>query len=382
MLLLEKWQNKMKVRDQMTNSRGLAGIIVDETKISSTKNAHLIYAGYPIEEIAQASFEEVVFLLWHTRLPNKHELTAFRQNLVEQMVLPAETIRLLLYIAKEPQHPMSILRTTTSLLGTTNDVEHDEPPKILAKMLTAIAAIIRIRDNEPLLEADHHLGVVDNFLLMMTGKKPSQQLSRMFSTVMILHADHEFNASTFTARVAASTLTDYYSCLTAAVCALKGPLHGGANERVFEMLETIKQQQIDPIVYLQDQLHAKRKIMGFGHRIYKNGDPRAVILKKIAAELAQETDNQVYFQIQTQIADYMLEKFKLHPNVDYYTALIYHCLGLQKETFTMIFAACRTVGWLAHIMEQRQENVLIRPCSAYVGPTGRHYSKGAGEIDE
>lgn len=360
----------------MTKNRGLAGIIVDQTKISSTKNAHLIYAGYPIEEIAQASFEEAVFLLWHTRLPNQEELLFFRQDLVNKMVLPAETIRLLLYIAKEPQHPMSILRTTTSLLGTTNDVEHDEPPKILAKMLTAIAAIIRIRDNEPLMEVDPHLGVVENFLLMITGKKPSQRLAKIFSVVMILHADHEFNASTFTARVVASTQADYYSCLTAAVCALKGPLHGGANERVFEMLEIIQQQQIDPLVYLQEQLQAKKKIMGFGHRIYKQGDPRASILKQIAAELAQTTNNQKYYQLQIRIADYMFENFKLHPNVDYYTALIYHCLGLEKETFTMIFAACRTVGWLAHIMEQRQENILIRPNSIYVGPTGRHYKAG------
>ncbi|MFT9287378.1 citrate/2-methylcitrate synthase [Liquorilactobacillus nagelii] len=366
----------------MVKKHGLAGIVVDETKISSTKNAHLIYVGYPIEEIAQASFEEVVFLLWYKHLPKQTELVAFRQDLVNKMVLPAETIRLLLYIAKEPQHPMSILRTTTSLLGTTNDVEHDEPPKILAKMLTAIAAIIRIRDNEPLMEIDPDLGVVENFLLMMTGKKPSKRLAKMFSTVMILHADHEFNASTFTARVAASTLTDYYSCLTAAVCALKGPLHGGANERVFEMLETIQQQQIDPLKYLQDQLKAKRKIMGFGHRIYKDGDPRARILKQIAAELVQTTDNQVYYQLQIKIADYMFARFNLHPNVDYYTALIYHCIGLEKETFTMIFAACRTVGWLAHIMEQRQEGSLIRPSSVYIGPTGRHYLRRVGDHNE
>lgn len=357
----------------MDCQKGLDGVVVDQTKISSTANAHLTYVGYPIEEIASATFEEVVFLLWYKQLPDQQKLKKFRQQLVNKMILPAETIRLLLYIAKEPQHPMSILRTTTSLLGTTNDVEHDEPPKILSKMLTAIAAIIRIRDNEPLIDVDPQLSVVENFLYMITGKRPSSELTRMFSTVMILHADHEFNASTFTARVVASTLSDYYSCLTAAVCALKGPLHGGANERVFEMLQEIKNQQLDPVEYIKNRLAQKRKIMGFGHRIYKNGDPRAFILKKIAQKLAVETNNQAYYQIQQQLADYMLKKYKLHPNVDYYTALIYHCIGLKKETYTMIFAACRTVGWLAHIMEQRQENILIRPSSEYVGPQNRHY---------
>ena len=366
--------------------KGLSGVVVDQTMISSTANAHLTYAGYPIEEIANAPFEAVVFLLWNTRLPNQKELQAFRQELVDKMVLPAETIRLLLYIAKEPQHPMSILRTTTSLLGTTNDVEHDEPPKILSKMLTAIAAIIRIRDNEPLIDVDLKLSVVENFLYMMTGKRPDKQLSKMFSTVMVLHADHEFNASTFTARVVASTLSDYYSCLTAAVCALKGPLHGGANERVFEMLEDIKNNHLDPVEYINDQLQKKRKIMGFGHRIYKHGDPRAYILKGIAENLAEQTGNQEYFEIQQQLAAYMLKKFGLHPNVDYYTSVIYHCIGLKKEVFTMIFAACRTVGWLAHIMEQRRENVLIRPCSEYIGPKNRHYhavqTEAKEEIDQ
>ena len=365
----------------MDYPRGLAGVVVDQTKISSTAGAHLTYAGYPIEELSEASFEEVVFLLWNTRLPNEQELYDFRADLVSKMVLPAETIRLLLYIAKEPQHPMSILRTTTSLLGTTNDVEHDEPPKILAKMLTAIAAILRIRDNEPLIDVDPNLNVVENFLYMIKGKRPDRKLTKMFSSVMILQADHEFNASTFTARVVASTFADYYSCLTAAVSALKGPLHGGANERVFEMIEEIEKEQIDPKDFVELQLKKKRKIMGFGHRIYKNGDPRAFILEEIAAELAPETGNKQYLKIQQALAKYMLERFELHPNVDYYTALIYHCLGLDKSVFTMIFATCRTAGWLAHIMEQRRENCLIRPNSEYVGPTNQHYLRKESEED-
>ncbi|KRL01674.1 citrate/2-methylcitrate synthase [Liquorilactobacillus capillatus] len=356
----------------MSCAKGLAGVVAGQTKISSTDNQRLVYAGYPIEELAQKKFEEVVFLLWNTRLPEPAELITFSHDLVNKMVLPAETIRLLSYIAREPQHPMSILRTTTSLLGTTNDVEHDEPPKILAKILTAIAAIVRIRDDKPLIDFDPALGMADNFLYMLTGKKPTAELSVMFNTVMILHADHEFNASTFTARVVASTFSDYYSCLTAAVCALKGPLHGGANERVFEMLSDIVENKTAPLVFISEQIQAKRKIMGFGHRVYKHGDPRAFILKDIAEALAEKTNNQVYFKVQQQLAAYMLKHKQLHPNVDYYTALIYHCLGLKKETFTMIFAACRTAGWLAHVMEQREQKCLIRPNSEYVGPKIQH----------
>jgi len=355
--------------------KGLAGVVIDQTEISSTAGGKLVYAGYEIEELAQASYEEVVFLLWHTRLPQKSELMAFRKELVSEMVLPAESIRLLLYIAKEPQHPMSILRTATSLLGTTNDVLFDEPPKILAKMLTVIASIVRIRQDKPLVEPDDSLGLADNFLYMLTGKKPSEDLCLLFNTVMVLHADHEFNASTFSARVVASTAADYYSCLTAAVCALKGPLHGGANEQVFAMLEEIMQTKELPQAYVDRRLAAGKKVMGFGHRIYKNGDPRAKILKGLAQKLAQATGNEAYYQLQEKLADYLLETKGLHPNVDYYTALIYHCLGLEKDLFTVIFAACRTAGWLAHIMEQKREGCLIRPSSEYIGPRGCKYYK-------
>lgn len=355
--------------------KGLAGVIVDETEISSTAGGKLIYSGYPIAELADSTYEEVVFLLWHSRLPMKAELEAFRKELVSEMVLPSESTRLLLYVAKEPQHPMSILRTATSLLGTTNNVKQDEPPKILAKMLTLIASIVRIRQGEPMKEPDPKLGVADNFLYMLTGKKPTLEHAKMFNTVMILHADHEFNASTFTARVVASTSADYYSCLTAAVCALKGPLHGGANERVFRMLEEIVDNDADPIEYVKDRIANKRKVMGFGHRVYKNGDPRAAILRDIAEKLAKETHNEKYFDVQIKIAAFMLEEKGLHPNVDYYTALVYHCLGLERDLFTPIFAACRTAGWLAHVMEQRRENCLIRPSSEYVGPKAREYYK-------
>ena len=353
---------------------GLSGVVISETKISSTKNAVLTYAGYPIKELKDAPFEEVVYLLWHKKLPTPAQLKDMRQQLVAEMKLPDETIRLMKYIALEPQHPMSILRTTVSLLGTThNDVKRDQPLKILSKMLTAIAAIIRLRDNQALMTVNPQWGVVENFMYLFTGRRPTPSQVKMFNTVMVLHADHEFNASTFTSRVVASTQADYYSCLTAAVCALKGPLHGGANEQVFKMLEEIRTTGQKPINYVNDRIAAGKKIMGFGHRVYKDGDPRAVILRGIAEQIADETNNSVYFNLQEQIRDYMFEKTHLHPNVDYYTALIYHCLGLDKSTFTTMFAACRTAGWLAHIMEQQSDGCLIRPSSEYVGPTNRHY---------
>ncbi|KRM73290.1 citrate/2-methylcitrate synthase [Secundilactobacillus collinoides] len=357
----------------MALPKGLAGVVVDQTKISSTKNAILTYAGYRIEDLANASFEEVVYLLWYTRLPSPEELHNFKRTLVGHMNLPDETLRLMNEIAKEPQHPMSILRTTVSLLGTTNNVKRDDPPTILGKMLTAIAAIIRIRDGKPLLRAQPDWSVAKNFMYLFSGNEPTDEQAAMFNTVMVLHAEHEFNASTFTARVVASTQSDYYSCLTAAVCALKGPLHGGANERVFNMLETIRGQELAPTEYLKQELAAGHKVMGFGHRIYKNGDPRAKILRGIAEKLAAQTGNSDYYDLQATLADYMLKNKHLHPNVDYYTALIYHCLGLDKATFTMLFAACRTAGWLAHILEQQREGCLIRPSSEYVGPTNQHY---------
>lgn len=353
---------------------GLAGVVVSETKISSTKDAVLTYAGYPIQELKDAPFEEVVYLLWHKHLPTKSQLDDLRKQMVAEMKLPKETIRLMKDIALEPQHPMSILRTTVSLLGTThNEVRRDQPLKILSKMLTAIAAIIRLRDNQALMQVNEQWGVVENFMYLFTGRRPTASQVKMFNTVMVLHADHEFNASTFTARVVASTQADYYSGLTAAVCALKGPLHGGANEQVFKMLEEIRNTGQKPIDYVNERIKQGKKIMGFGHRIYKDGDPRAVILCKIAEQIAEETNNSVYFNLQEQIASYMFEKTHLHPNVDYYTALIYHCLGLDKSTFTTMFAACRTAGWLAHIMEQQADGCLIRPSSEYVGETNRHY---------
>lgn len=354
--------------------KGLAGVVISETKISSTKDAKLTYSGYPIQELKDASFEEVVYLLWHQETPTVEQVQDLRKLLVSEMKLPDETIRLIKEVAKEPQHPMSILRTTVSLLGTTHNEDGlDQPPVILAKMLTAIAAIIRLRDNQKLMEVHEDWGVVENFMYLFTGQRPSPEYVKMFSTVMVLHADHEFNASTFTARVVASTQADYYSCLTAAVCALKGPLHGGANEQVFKMLEEIRETGIKPIDYIEKQIAAGKKIMGFGHRIYKHGDPRAKILRGIAEKMAQTTNNSVYFDLEEQIANYMFEKTKLYPNVDYYTAVIYHCLGLDSSTFTTMFAACRTTGWMAHIIEQQTDGTLIRPSSEYVGEM-HHYT--------
>lgn len=357
----------------MTLPKGLAGVVVDQTKVSSTQGAVLTYAGYSIKELKNAPFEEVVFLLWHARLPSAEELNDFKKLLVSKMVLPYETVQLMARIAREPQHPMSILRTTVSLLGTTNDIERDDPPRILAKMLTAIAAIIRIRNDQPIKHVHKAWGVVENFIYMFSGNRPTPEQVAQFNTVMVLHADHEFNASTFTARVVASTKSDDYSCLTAAICALKGSLHGGANEQVFKMLEKIRQTGQDPIQYVAQRMAGGHKIMGFGHRVYKNGDPRAAILREIARQAAHETGNDDYFALQEEIKDYMFKTTRLHPNVDYYTALIYHCFNLDRQTFTTMFAACRTAGWLAHIIEQQSEGCLIRPSSEYVGETNRHY---------
>ena len=363
----------------MKIAKGLAGVVVTETTISATTGGKLTFAGYPIEELQNLPYEAVVYLLWHRELPTTTQLTEIRRDLVAAMSLPAETRRLLAMVALEPQHPMSILRTMVSLLGTTNnDGKPDEPREILGKMLTVIAAIIRLRDSQPQLQVQPEWSVVENFMYLFMGRRPTATQVSLFNTLMTLHSDHELNASTFAGRVVASTGADFYSCLTAAVCALKGPLHGGANERVFDMLQTIRHTGVTPQRYIDSRLAKHEKIMGFGHRVYKNGDPRAKILRTIAARIAAETNNQVYFDIQTQIADYMATKVGLQPNVDYYTAVVYHCLGLDESTFTVMFAACRTAGWLAHVMEQRDEGCLLRPASEYVGPKNRHVTKANG----
>lgn len=351
---------------------GLANVICTETQISSTKNQMLSYAGYSIDELMaqHVSYEEVLFLLWHLRMPTQQELEAQNKKIFTNIFLDQDFLNRLRVISNTHQHPMSVLRTAISMLGTQTDATGTSE-QVQGRMLAVVAAIVSFIQKRPILTPRQDLNYAGNFYYLLTGYLPDQEQERIANQVLILHADHELNASTFTARVVASTDADLYSCLTAAVCALKGPLHGGANEAVFKMLVSIDQSNQTVDEYLTNKLENHQKISGFGHRVYKNGDPRAKYLQVAAAEIAEATGQSKWYQLSEQIHHYMTEHTKLKPNVDFYTATIYHCMGLPADVFTLLFAVCRTGGWLAHIQEQRQMHTLIRPSSEYVGPIDR-----------
>lgn len=351
---------------------GLANVICTETKISSTKNQMLSYAGYGIDELMDhnVSYEEVLFLLWHLRFPTEAELAAQNEQIFKNIYLDEPYLNRLRVVSHTHQHPMSVLRTAISMLGTQTDATGTSE-QVQGRMLMVVAAIISFLDKKPVLTPRKELSYAGNFYYLLTGYMPTPALTDIMNRVLILHADHELNASTFTARVVASTDADLYSCLTAAVCALKGPLHGGANEAVFKMLAAIDEGHLSVSEYLDQKLANHEKISGFGHRVYKNGDPRATYLKVSAQQIAQDTNQTKWFDLSIAIEKYMTEHTKLKPNVDFFTATIYHCMGLPANVFTLLFAVCRTGGWLAHIREQREAHTLIRPSSEYVGPMNR-----------
>ncbi|MGT2787398.1 citrate/2-methylcitrate synthase, partial [Streptococcus loxodontisalivarius] len=277
-------------------------------------------------------------------------------------------------------HPMSVLRSTVSLLGVYNlqaeersvEAVYSQSIQLMAKIPTIIAAFARLRSGQQPIEPRSDLGFAANFLYMLKGEEASDLEIEAMNKALILHADHELNASTFAARVCASTLTDIYSCVTTAIGALKGPLHGGANERVFDMLSEIREQG-DVEAYLSEKLASQEKIMGFGHRVYKTVDPREVYLREMAGALTEGTANQDLFDISQEIEFFMKEKKGLIPNVDFYSATVYHVLGIDSSIFTLIFAMSRVSGWIAHIQEQQKNNKLIRPRSQYQGALNLHY---------
>lgn len=363
-------------------TNGLKDMIACDTHISSIKNDRLAYAGYDIDELMtnKASFEEVIYLLWKGKLPSREELETFTQALRQQYVISDAVEQCILIQSRPHLHPMSVLRSTVSLLGVYNvqaeerseEAIDQQSIELMAKLPTIITTFARLRTGKMPLAPRTNLGFAANFLYMLNGKEPSEIEVEAMNKALILHADHELNASTFTARVAASTLTDIYSCVTAAIGALKGPLHGGANERVFDMLVEISKDS-DVTTYLQEKLDSKEKIMGFGHRVYQKQDPREVYLREMAQALTQSTDKAIYFQLSQEIEAYMKESKGLIPNVDFYSATVYHCLGIDSDIFTLIFAMSRVAGWIAHIREQQSHNKLIRPRSQYMGQEGLSY---------
>lgn len=366
----------------MTQANGLKDMIACDTRISSIVDDRLSYAGYSISELMDnnASFEEVIYLLWNLHLPTQIELKHFEKELRANYAISDAVEQCILIQSRQHLHPMSVLRSTVSLLGVYNvkaeengvEATYEQSIQLMAKIPTIIATFARLRRGEIPIAPREDLGFAANFLYMLNGKEPSELEVLAMNRALVLHADHELNASTFTARVCASTLTDIYSCVTAAIGALKGPLHGGANERVFEMLKEIRDQGSTEN-YLKEKLDSHEKIMGFGHRVYKTQDPREPYLRQMAKELTEGTDEAIWYDLSREVEDYMKNSKGLIPNVDFYSATVYHVLGIDSSIFTLIFAMSRVSGWIAHIQEQKKNNKLIRPRSNYLGQENLEY---------
>ncbi|MCF6092951.1 citrate synthase [Microaerobacter geothermalis] len=363
------------------SGRGLEGVVATSSAISSIIDGVLTYRGINIDELAEnATFEEVIHLLWHGELPKKDQLDQLTRDLAEHAGIPEEIISFLKAVPKTGVHPMTVLRTAVSNLAIYDQDAEDMSPeanlrkaiKLMAKTASIVAAYARIRNGQEPVTPKSGYNFSQNFVYMLTGKEPDRVAVEAIDKALILHADHELNASTFSARVTVATLSDIYSGVTAAIGALKGPLHGGANEQVMAMLEQIGDiSNVES--YIQQKLDNKEKIMGFGHRVYKDGDPRAKHLRKMSKELTALTGEPKWYEMSTKIEDLVVRQKGLKPNVDFYSASVYYSLGIPRDLFTPIFAVSRMSGWTAHIMEQYANNRLIRPRAEYVGPVNAHY---------
>jgi citrate synthase len=361
-------------------SKGLEGIVAASTRMSfiDGEKGVLEYVGIAIDDLARHStMEETTFLLWNGRLPSKQELDAFSADLRSRYELPSGMLERIKMLPKDAQ-PMHVLRTMVSALSL-----HDPEPNkidlpsarvkalnILASTPTLIAYFDRTRRGLPIVHPRKDLSFSANFLYMLNGKEPTPTMARAFDACMILHADHGLNNSTFSARVVVSTLSDMYSAITAAIGSLRGPLHGGANEDVMKMLGQIPSVAACE-AFIQDKLARKDKIAGFGHRVYKAYDPRATYLKTLAKQLAMDTGNMELYEKSTAIEQVMLREKAakgIYPNVDFYSATTYHCIGLQLDLFTPMFAMSRIAGWSGHVIEQLADNRLYRPDAEYIGP--------------
>ncbi|ABS23497.1 2-methylcitrate synthase/citrate synthase II [Bacillus cytotoxicus NVH 391-98] len=365
----------------MTVIRGLEGVVATTSSVSSIIDDTLTYVGYNIDDLAEnATFEEVVYLLWNRRLPNEAELVEFKETLSNYLEVPNEIFTYLKQVDLKIAHPMSVLRTAISMLALYDESAEimDEQSnrlkavKLQAQVGTIVAAYARIRKGLEVVEPRKDLSLAANFLYMLNNREPNEVEIEAFDKALVLHADHELNASTFTARVCVATLSDVYSGITAAIGALKGPLHGGANENVMKMLKEIGEEE-NVESYIHNALQNKVKIMGFGHRVYEHGDPRAKHLREMSKRLCVLLGEEKWYNMSVKIEEIVTREKALPPNVDFYSASVYHCLGIDHDLFTPIFAISRMSGWLAHILEQYENNRLIRPRAEYSGPTHQRY---------
>jgi citrate synthase len=361
---------------EQTIHKGLAGVVVDTTSISTVDPASnsLTYRGYPVPDLAATrSFEEVAFLLWYGELPSAAELADFKASTVRQRGLSPALMALLSGLPPYC-HPMDVLRTAVSLMGAEDPAQGDATPsanqakalRLFAQIPTVVAIEQRRQRRLPPIPPDPELGFAANFFNMCFGEVPDPEIVRAFETSLILYAEHSFNASTFTARVVTSTLSDMYSAVVAAIAALKGPLHGGANEAVMRMFQEIHDPE-SAAEWLEKALARKEKIMGFGHRVYKHGDSRVPTMRKALEAVARQRDTDNLLARYIALEHAMYEAKKLHPNLDYPSGPTYFLMGFDVPIFTPIFVMSRITGWTAHVMEQVAANTLIRPLAAYVG---------------
>ncbi|WP_100399855.1 citrate synthase [Bacillus sp. FJAT-44742] len=365
----------------MSTTRGLEGVVATTSSVSSIIDDVLTYQGYDIDDLTDnASFEEVIYLLWNGRLPKKDELEELTKNLASDMEVPKEVFDYMKSYPIDKVHPMAALRTAVSQLALydeeademTEEANRRKAIRLQARIPAIVTGFARIRNGKEPILPKKELSFAANFLYMLNGEEPDEISETAFNKALVLHADHELNASTFTARVCVATLSDVYSGITSAIGALKGPLHGGANERVMSTLMDIGEvDNVEP--YIRKALDNKEKIMGFGHRVYKNGDPRAKHLRDMSKKLTSITGESKWYDMSVKVEEMVVGEKGLLPNVDFYSASVYHSLGIDHDLFTPIFATSRVSGWLAHILEQYSDNRLIRPRAEYVGPDKQAY---------
>jgi len=364
---------------------GLRGVVAASSSIGDVngEKGELIYQGVNIHDLAtQSTFEEVVFLLWNGRLPKRPELDELKKNLAASYELPWQGVELIKGMASRAPKadPMDMLRTVISAIALFDDEKRDlsrdasirVATRLTARFPAIVAAIDRARNGKEIIQAKPELNIATNFLYMLTGEMPDEFDAHVLDVALILQADHELNASTFTARVVAGTLADMYSAVTAAIGALSGPLHGGANTAIMKILLEI--DDVNKVEdYVKDALSKKKKIMGFGHAVYKTEDPRATHLRRFSKEMGERKGNPKWYDITAKLEEIMKREKNLLPNVDAYSASTYYMMGIPLDLYTPIFAISRISGWTAHILEQYADNKLIRPRAEYIGPRNVPY---------
>ena len=361
---------------------GLEGVVAAQSSISDVngEEGKLIYAGYDINELAKhASFEEVIYLLWNGKLPTASELDQLKSQLNNETRLPAEIIELIRAIPKTA-NPMDMLRTVVSALGlydpdgADNSLEANarEAVRLTAKFPTIVTTFQRVRNGQLPVQPHEELSLAGNFLYTLNGQEPDEVATRTMDLAFVLHADHELNASTFAARVTAATMSDMYSAIVSAIGTLKGPLHGGANEGVIKnLLEIGSVEAVE--AWVKNAFANKKRIMGFGHRVYRTVDPRAIHLAEMSRKLGERTGETKWYEMSRKMEEVVMREKRLNANVDFYSASTYYALGVPTDLFTPIFACSRISGWTAHVLEQYKNNRLIRPRAEYIGPRGLKY---------